>query len=557
MLIAIEVIILVCISFVKIYIDRKHSTLDRMRDEVQILEKIFLDYIDYSSYVLDQMGDLIKNNYQSNQKIDEILSHYSLNINDKNFFGWRGFYWIDKTGTIRNSNHEHSALVGSNLGFQSNVRLSKMHPGKVFLCQSPNIKKNAIPFLDLAYGVTNDEGEYVGTILLEVETSSLLDDIEMYRRNNLTEFLILDNRMNVITSYPLNSVRISSNGKTITNSSLLQEVSKINFFSQKQKEICYIRIFSGANFLARKLKNKPYLLVVSLDPGHITTNFTKKVAVKSLEISILASFFLIMVLIIYKRETTLRSKAERASNVATKAMIAKSDFLAYAAHEIRSPLGFILTGSEIMSKGLFGPLPEKYKEYMKGIHHNANLILDFINDILNEKNVATGNFVLTEEECDLEEIISKSIKINQTRFHIRKVDIELKIEEKLPKILADPIKMLQTFNNLISNSYKYSLDNTKITVSAYRSGKKIKISVQDQGIGMTQEEIKIALTKYGKVHSNKPGTVIDSFGLGLSIVTMLTKAHDAKLEIDSEVGVGTEVSIIIPERRVINKPLGQ
>lgn len=552
-LIAIEVMILVFISFVKIYIDKKISVLDRMRDEVQILEKIFLDDIDYSSYVLEQMSDLIKTNYRSNSRIDNILAHYSLNINDKNFFGWRGFYWLDKNSIVRNTNEDCTMAIGSNLSYLSNVRLSKIHPGKVFSSQNPNLKKDFTPYLDLAIGVNNDEGEYIGTILLEIETSTILEDIEMYRSNNFTEFLILDSRMNVITSYPINSNRMNPHGQMISYSRLIDKIREINFFSENAKEISDIRMFSGVNFLAKKIKDKPYLLIVSLDPVHVKTTFTKKVALKFLEILVLASFFLVIVLMIYKRETWLRSKAERASSLATKAMIAKSDFLSYTAHEIRSPLGFILTGSEIMSKKLFGPIPEKYEDYVSGIYHNSKLILDFINDILDEKHLASGNFKLEEDVFDIEQIVKKAIQTNQTRFHSRKIEIKANIQQGLPYLLGDARKILQTLSNLISNSYKYSLDNTIITVEVKMAGKKLKMSVQDQGIGMSEDEIKIALTKYGTVHGSKPGNFIESYGLGLPIVKMLTDAHDAKLHISSAVGTGTNVTITFPSKRIVEK----
>ncbi len=552
-LISVEVIILVSMSFVKMYIDRKHSTLDRMRDEIQILEKIFLDEIEYSSHVLHQIASILKSNKYSLAKIDDTLSHYSLNINDKRFFGWRGFYWIDKNGIVHNVNKDCKMPIGTNISHYSNIRLSKLVPGKIFSCQNPSIKINDIPFLDLALGLTNNKGEYIGSLFLQLETAAILEDIEMYRRNNMTEFVVLDNKMNVITSYPLNATRITNNNKTIINHNLEMATHKVNFFSDKQKEISDIQVLSGSNFLAHKIENKPYLLIVSLDPMYIKSTYTKKVTIKFIEISVLAVSFLAIVAIIYKRETWLRTKAEQASSIATKAMVAKSDFLSYTAHEIRSPLGFILTGSEMISKQLFGPVPQQYREYVSGIYHNAKLILDFINDILDEKNVARGNFRLIEEVCDLSAVIDIAVKTNQTRFHSRKINIRCKIDKSLPFVLGDKRKLLQMMNNIISNSYKYSLDNTTIFIEAKRSGRRMKVIIRDQGIGMTNEEIKIALRKYGTVQSNKSANPIESYGLGLPIVLILTKAHDASLHIDSEIGIGTEITIVIPEKRVIEQ----
>jgi signal transduction histidine kinase len=552
-LVAVEVLILVGISFVKIYIDKKHSVLNRMRDEIQILEKIFVDDLDYSTYVLDQMADLIKSNHKDPKRIDDVLSHYSLNVSEKNFFGWHGFYWLDVNNIIKNTNQDCNMSIGTNLSYLSSIRLSKISPGKVFFSQNPNSERDLTTFLDLALGVASDEGEFLGTLFLEIETVTILEDIETYRRNNYTEFAIIDNRMNIVTSYPITSSRIGLAGNTITDQKLLAKISNVNFFDEVSSEESLVNMLSGTNFLIRKIKNKPYVLVVSLDPVHVKSRFTKKVAIKFLEISILASFFLMIILMVYKRETWLRSKAEKASSLATKAMVAKSDFLSYTAHEIRSPLGFILTGSEIMSKKLFGPIPEQYKDYVSGIHHNAKLILDFINDILDEKHVASGNFKIVETICDVEEIIEKAITTNKARFHSRKIKIIKSLDNNIPKILGDSRKILQMLSNLISNSYKYSLDNTSITVRARREGKKLKLSVIDEGIGMSDEEVKVAITKYGTAHSQKTDNFIDSYGLGLPIVIMLAKAHDAVVDIKSEVGKGTEVSIILPEKRLLEK----
>jgi signal transduction histidine kinase len=552
-LVAVEVIILVGISFVKIYIDKKHSVLNRMRDEVHIVEKVFIDDIDYSSYVLNHISDLIRAHHKESKRIDNILSHYSINITEKNFFGWSGFYWLDKNNIIKNTNQDCSMNVGTNLSYLSGVRLSKISPGKVFFNQNPNRKNDFTTFLDLSLGVINEEGEFLGTLFLEIETATILKDIETYRRNNYSEFAIVDNRMNIVTSYPITSNRIGLAGNTISDQKLLAKISKINFFGESDTEESFVNMISGTNFLVKKIKNRPYALVVTLDPSHVKSRFTKIVAIKFLEIAILASFFLIIILMVYKRETWLRAKAEKASALATKAMIAKSDFLAYAAHEIRSPLGFILTGSEIMSKKLFGPISHQYEDYVNGINHNAKLILDFINDILDEKHIANGNFKIIETICDIPEIIEKAITTNKARFHSRKINIEKSIQPNSIKILGDSRKILQMLSNLISNAYKYSLDNTLITVIAKIENKKLVITVKDQGIGMSEEEVKIAVTKYGTAHSKKTENFIDSYGLGLPIVLMLAKAHNAIVDIKSEVGKGTEVSINFPEKRFISK----
>lgn len=550
-LVALEVLILVSISFVKIYVDKKHGFINSMRDEVETLEKIFTDHTDYSSYVLGQMAHLIQDNYKNPETIDDILSHYSLNVKQKDFFGWRGFYWLDKDGVIKNTNLDCTMRKGTRLNYLSSVRLSKISPGKVFYGPHPNIASDLSSVIDLVLGVSEDNGEFIGTLFLQTDTSTILTDLEKYRRHESADFAIVDNKLNIVVSYPLNNNRIGSSGKHIISTLLQKDILELNFSSEKAKEISYIDMIKGQNYFVKKIKNKPYAIIVSINPTFIKTTLTKKIALKFTEIIILASFFLVLAMLVYKRETWLRAKAEKASQIATKAMVAKSDFLSYTAHEIRSPLGFILTGSEIMNKGLFGPIPELYQDYVSGIHHNAKLILDFINDILDERHIANGNFKVSESVCNIREIVDKAILTNKTRFHERKIVIKKIIEENLPPVLGDERKILQALSNLISNAYKYSLDNTTITVEAKITDGKLQLIVTDQGIGMTEEEIKVALTKYGTVHGHKPGNFIESYGLGLPIVVMLTKAHQAELDIESQADSGTKITITFPEDRII------
>lgn len=551
-LVALEVFILVSISFVKIYVDKKHNLTNRMRDEVGTLEKIFVKYTEQSSEVLNQMACSIKHEHKNPKKINKILSRNDF-IDQKKFFGWNGFYWLDENHIIKNTNNDCTLKVGSNLSYLTNVVLSKINPGKIFYSPNPSASNDITNFFDLALGVADDDGNFLGTILLQMQSSPILEDLEIYKKNNFTEFAILDSKLNIVASYPINAKRIGISGKAASNEALLKGLEKINFFSDNPKEDSDLNMLTGENYLAKKIRNKPYVMIVSLDPEYIQSVLTQKVGLKFIEITILASFFLILVILVYKRETWLRAKAEKASQLATKAMVAKSDFLSYTAHEIRSPLGFILTGSEIMNKKLFGPIPAQYEDYVSGIHHNSNLILDFINDILDERHVASGNFKLVETMCNIGDIVKKAVITNKTRFHERKISIDKIIPDNLPFIFGDERKILQALSNLLSNAYKYSLDNTKIIVEVKVLPTKLKIIVSDQGIGMTSDEIKIALTKYGTVHAGKSDSFIESYGLGLPIVLMLTKAHEATLDIKSVVGTGTTITITFPERRIIRQ----
>ena len=316
------------------------------------------------------------------------------------------------------------------------------------------------------------------------------------------------------------------------------------------KEISYLDMVNGINYFIKKIEKEPFLLLVNVDYDEIKTTIFHTVIMKFLEISIFASFFLLMIVSIYRRERWLRSKAEAASKIALRATTAKSDFLAFTAHEIRSPLGFIMTGSEMMKQNLLGPMPEAYKEYVDGIHRNSSLILEFITDILDEEHIISGNFKIVNTAHDLTEIIDDAILNNLARYTTRKVQIVKDLALSLPQLTCDGRRILQVVNNLISNAIKYSKDNTTVTIKTFVADERLVLEIHDQGIGMNDEEITIAFTKYGTV-KKEHFNFIESYGLGLPIVKLLLDAHDATMDVASKVNVGTVISIRFPKYKLI------
>ena len=136
------------------------------------------------------------------------------------------------------------------------------------------------------------------------------------------------------------------------------------------------------------------------------------------------------------------------------------------------------------------------------------------------------------------------------RYNTRIINIVSNIEENLPLLICDKRRILQVISNLISNSIKYSKDNTTIEVTGKIIKNKMEIKIIDQGIGMNEQEIPIALSTYGTIH-NVDYSSTGSYGLGLPIVKMLLDVHDAKLSIESSKGKGTTVKIIFPAYKLI------
>lgn len=552
-LIASVVIILTLIFFIKTYADKKQSVLFDMYEEADRIEKTLDEDLNQTSYVLDLLGNEVRKNPKNYQHIYEILKSHKTHPNIANVFGLTFFAWIDADFNMR---------INTLGGILSTPASQKLKAHSIMAAQTPNkviygpedgpkvfgslLKKDLIPAV---YGVS-DNGEFLGYLMVGVDTNTIIKRLNDKKKYNYTNFAIIDHRLRVVfKSQPIIS-KVGIRDKFLISHNLTNMIKKINFHSETPREFSYLDMFSGLNYYVRKMKNQPFTILINIDHDEIKNNIFNKVLIKFIEISVFSSFFLILIISIYKRETWLREQAEKASEIAIKATEAKTDFLAYTAHELRSPLGFILTGSEIMKKKMFGNVPDAYMEYVNGIHQNAQLILDFINDILDESHIAEGNFKIENSIVDLTDLIDKAVTTNRTRFNDRKIKIITKIAPNLPKVICDERRMLQALNNLLSNAIKYSHDNTCITISAFIEKEEYCLRVADQGVGMTEEEIQIAFTKFGTVRK-KNFNIIQSYGLGLPIVKKLIEAHEARLEIKSTVNVGTEITIVLPKYKLV------
>ncbi|WP_322777170.1 sensor histidine kinase, partial [Candidatus Megaera venefica] len=315
-------------------------------------------------------------------------------------------------------------------------------------------------------------------------------------------------------------------------------------------DFSYLSMLNGLNYFIKPLADLPFTLVVNIDSDLIKKDIIIDLAKSFILVCIFASLSLGAIIFIYKRETFLRTKAERASLVAENATKAKTNFLAFTAHEIRSPLGFILTGSEMMTKEFLGELPLPYKKYAQGIYDNSNLILEFITDILDESQIIEGKFKITNTLTSIQEVIKEAIQVNLARFNIRKIEIITQIENDLPILICDKRRILQVISNLISNSIKYSKDNTTITVTAKIIYEEMVITIMDQGVGMKESDVPVALSAYGTLREQDYNSV-GSYGLGLAIVKMLLDAHEAELRITSIEGKGTTIKIIFPKYKLV------
>ncbi len=230
----------------------------------------------------------------------------------------------------------------------------------------------------------------------------------------------------------------------------------------------------------------------------------------------------------------------------------KTEFLASISHELRTPLTAILGFAEVMSTQKLGPIGnERYLEYARDIVDSGGHLLSLINDLLDMSKVETGNLDLSFSSVDLLNLTDSCVRLMNSVASGRQINLHATLPEHLPAVVADERSLRQILLNLISNALRFTEPGGEVQVSiAADATGGLTISVADTGVGMTEEELAIALEPFEQVEkavaNGTPGT-----GLGLPLARALTEANRAYFRIISEPKAGTTVAITFPSTQVL------
>lgn len=235
-------------------------------------------------------------------------------------------------------------------------------------------------------------------------------------------------------------------------------------------------------------------------------------------------------------------EAERAND----ANDAKSKILAQMSHEMRTPLNAIIGFSEIIKAQMFGPVSDTYLNYSRDINDSGQHLLGLVNALLDLSMLERQKVEVTIGTASLHEIISKTIILVREQAKAKDIEIATRIDRAIPdSIQTDRGKLFQVLINIAINAVNYTAPGGRVTIGArpYRDG--FELSVEDNGIGMSEADIRVALEPFGQVRNiftnNTKGT-----GLGLPIAKSFIELLHGTFEITSEPAVGTKVTIRLP-----------
>ncbi|SME92914.1 Signal transduction histidine kinase [Tistlia consotensis] len=239
----------------------------------------------------------------------------------------------------------------------------------------------------------------------------------------------------------------------------------------------------------------------------------------------------------------------KARDEAMAADRAKSAFLATMSHELRTPLNAIIGFSEVLTLGVFGPLGnDRYRDYCQAIGDSGRHLLAVINDVLDISKIEAGKLQLHFEEVQLDKLLESCCALVRGKVDGAGILLELAPPETpLPRLWADPVKLKQIVLNLLSNALKFTPAGGTIRVSCAQVEERgIGFSIADSGIGMRPEDVKLALQPFQQV-DNSHTRRYEGTGLGLPLAKALVEQHGGELEIESALGRGTTVTVVLPD----------
>ncbi|NET71374.1 MAG: sensor histidine kinase [Sphaerospermopsis sp. SIO1G2] len=316
-----------------------------------------------------------------------------------------------------------------------------------------------------------------------------------------------------------------------------------------------IRVMEGHPLLATDASAKADA-VMRIDMN-VTREWNQLIHHKQVAVYCIISIFLLLLgclLFFSRRAESIIAKQHEVNLELTAAAAAaesenrdKSMFLANISHELRTPLNAIIGFSEILGNELGRILEQQHKDYIHDIHNSGKHLLSLINDILEFSKAEAGKLDIDISEIDGSKMVKNSVRLMIPRAEEGQITLIEDLPSKPFIMTTDAKKLKQVLLNLLSNSVKFTPPNGQVKISAWQDAvrERVIFIVSDTGIGIAPKDISKVMAPFGQVESNLSRRY-EGTGLGLPLSKRLIELMGGTFSIESEVGVGTTISLDMP-----------
>ncbi len=221
----------------------------------------------------------------------------------------------------------------------------------------------------------------------------------------------------------------------------------------------------------------------------------------------------------------------------------KNDFISSVSHELRTPLTAIKGWSETMADGVDDP--ELMKAGLTIIRSETERLTGMVEELLDFSRMQGGKLHLTIERVDVGAELEEVVLLLREKATAEGIALQYVETDGLPFVMADPARLKQVFINVVDNAIKYSGRDGRVRIEAAQMGSRLQIVISDNGVGISPEDLPKVKTRFFRADHARPGS-----GIGLAVADEIMRRHGGSLDIDSEVGKGTTVTLTLPLRFV-------
>lgn len=252
----------------------------------------------------------------------------------------------------------------------------------------------------------------------------------------------------------------------------------------------------------------------------------------------------------------------------TRANESKSEFVSFVAHELKTPMTSMKGYTDLLLSGVVGNMNEQQVNFLSTIRSNIDRMNTLVSDLNDVTKLQTNNLTINPAPVDFHGIVTETLRPLTKQLHDKGQDVIVDLPGELPRVMVDQNRIIQVMTNLVSNAHKYSPEGSHIEISAEirnknldsrgrDQGPALRVSIKDNGIGMTEEDTSKLFTPYFRSENplarQQPGT-----GLGLTIVRGIIEQHRGQIWVESQLGSGTTFHFTLPiivERQAEPQPV--
>jgi len=226
----------------------------------------------------------------------------------------------------------------------------------------------------------------------------------------------------------------------------------------------------------------------------------------------------------------------------------KNQFLGMAAHDLRKPIGLVITYAEFLMDEAAPLLDDEQVGFLETIHRSSLFMKRLVDDFLDVSAIEAGKFELDLQPADMRHILDQSLQLNEIQAAKKGIALEVKKATHFPRMCMDGSKIEQVITNLVSNAIEHTHPKTAVTIHLQTTEDGITFSVKDQGPGIPPEEMNKLFKPFEKTSTQKIGGE-KSTGLGMIITRKIIEAHFGNIWVESLLGEGTTVYFTLPLKK--------